>query len=86
MTNEPQSNKNGAIDSFLSSNKLIVALIVISGGGNFWQTHQAEATSTTEINRAINEVHTLYGSINEALDRSRRVEANVNELLKRSEK
>ena len=70
--------------SLLGGNKLIVALIVISGGGNIWQTHLSEQTSTADIDRAIAEVHTLYGAVSEALERNKRVEAKLDELLKRS--
>ena len=76
-------SKNG-ISSFLGSNKFIVALVVLTGGGNIWQTHVAEETSTTEIHRAIAEVHSLYGAINDALDRSKRVESKVDDLLKKN--
>ena len=76
---EASSTKNGSL-----SNKIIIGLIVASGAGNIWQTHVAEETATADTNRAIAEIHTLYGAINDALDRSKRVETDVKELLKRN--
>jgi hypothetical protein len=82
---EPPAPANSkSLMSLLGGNKLIVALIVLSGGGNLWQTHVAEESTTADVDRAIAEVHTVYGAINEALDRSKRVEAKVDELLKRN--
>ena len=81
---EPAPVNHKSLSSLLGGNKLIVALILISGGGNLWQTHVAETSATADTDRAIAEIHTLYGAINEALDRSKRVEAKVDELLKRS--
>jgi hypothetical protein len=84
-TAQPDPPSNGkSLMSLLSGNKLIMALIVISGGGNLWQTHVAEQTATGDVDRAISEIHMVYGAIGEALDRSKRVEAKLDDLLKRN--
>jgi hypothetical protein len=37
--------------------RLLMALVVLAGGGNLWQGHQAEVESREDFNRAISEIH-----------------------------
>ena len=80
---DPSANHKGWM-SLLGGNKFLILLVVISGGGNIWQTQQSEQVASHDVDRAIAEVHTLYSAVGEALDRSKRVEGKLDELLKRS--
>lgn len=95
QTPSPTPPSGNWLSSLLSAGngtqKLLVALIVISGGGNFLQTRNAEQVATGEMDRTIAEVHDLHGALNEALNRQKRLEdslervkGDLGELLKRT--
>jgi uncharacterized protein Yka (UPF0111/DUF47 family) len=60
-----------------------MALVVLSGGGNWLTTTQTSEVSIAEIHRATQEVHTLYAQLSEMVERQKRLEALLQDINKK---
>jgi hypothetical protein len=72
----------------LALNWPTVILILLTGGGNFLATNRAEQTSTTEMERARNEVHQIHQSVDDfekgmkaSFENQNRILANQTRML-----
>jgi hypothetical protein len=57
--------------------KLLMALVVLAGGGNFIQGHQAEEENRADFNRAINEIHAISDGYQAALETQKTLDAQI---------
>lgn len=63
-----------------SSIKLItLALVVVTGGGNFLTTKQAARSTDHEVSQAIHEIHDLHGQLNAMVQR----QTEMHEMLEK---
>lgn len=77
------SNNNSALAKLLNQlNVPTLAAILLMGGGNFFQGVQSSAANHEEIERAIREVHQLYGKIDQHEDRQLKALRNQEEILR----
>lgn len=51
-----------------------IGLIAISGGGNWLATKEGNDFNATEIRRATQEIHELYGLLGQAAERQKRIQ------------
>jgi hypothetical protein len=61
--------------------RLLMALVVLAGGGNLWQGHQAEVESREDFNRAISEIHAISDGYQAALETQKRLEEQIKTAL-----
>lgn len=61
-------------------NWTMIALIVISGGGNFLATENRTSINQREIERAITEIHDLYPKLEEAIARQKQLQTTINDI------
>src|SRR6267142_664338 len=74
---EPEAKKNGGkslLEQFIGggdqSIKLItLALVAISGGGNFFATKQAERVTSEDAEKAVKEIHELHEQLFDTINR-----------------
>lgn len=57
-----------------------LALIALSGGGNWFATTKSSDYNHDEIRRATQEIHALYHAIDTSLDRQKRIEDTVYDI------
>lgn len=57
-----------------------IALIIISGGSNWLETKIGNDFNAAEIQRATQEIHTLYPKLEEAIERQKRMQEAVDQL------
>jgi hypothetical protein len=60
-----------------SGQKLLMALVVVAGGGNLWNTSNSNRISQEEIERALNEVHQLHDMLQPTLDRQKQMAEEI---------
>ena len=60
----------------------IMAMIAISGGGNFIQTKESAKSTDREIGQAIREVHELHDHIKESIQRQKEIREMLEKLTK----
>jgi hypothetical protein len=51
----------------------IIALILITGGTNFFATRQSSDTSSAELTTAIKEIHDLHDQLQGSIDRQKEI-------------
>ena len=51
--------------------KIGVILVVLSGGGNILATKQSADLNTTEINKAISEIHDIHDQLQASIERQK---------------
>jgi hypothetical protein len=91
MTEQPPDPKNGMVSllSTLAASgdnwvKLgIMAMIAISGGGNFLTTKQAARSTDHEVNQAIREIHDLHDQLNGMVQRQKEMHDMLEKLSKK---
>lgn len=67
-----------------SSIKLItLALVVVTGGGNFFATKQAERVTAQDAEKAVNEIHDLHGQLNAMVQRQLEMHEMLEKLSKK---
>ena len=84
---EPEAKKNGGkslLEQFIGggdqSIKLItLALVAISGGGNFFATKQAERVTSEDAEKAVKEIHELHEQLFDTINRQK----DMLEILKK---
>jgi len=57
--------------------KLLMALVLLSGGGNFWNTQNSNRLSQEEIQRSLIEIHQLHDVLQPMLDRQKQMDENI---------
>lgn len=85
MNEGPKNGKDAVLQTLASSGdnwvKLgTLALVAISGGGNFFATTKTGGLNAEEIHRTTQEIHELYDAINTSLERQKRIEQSLNEV------
>jgi hypothetical protein len=91
MTEQAPDPKNGMVSllSTLAASgdnwvKLgIMAMIAISGGGNFLTTKQAARSTDHEVNQAIREIHDLHDQLNGMVQRQKEMHDMLEKLSKK---
>jgi flagellar biosynthesis/type III secretory pathway chaperone len=63
-----------------------MALIVISGGGNFFATQKSSSEREHQIDRAIQQVHDLHATLDETERRQRKALDNQTQILEHDTK
>jgi hypothetical protein len=61
--------------------KLLMALVVLAGGGNLWQGHQAEVETREDFARAISEIHAIANGYQTALETQKKLDTQVKTAL-----
>jgi hypothetical protein len=76
-----QGNRSDGILTTLlkgdNGQKIVMALIVLAGGGNLWQGHQAEQETREDFDRAINEIHAIAGGYKQAIETQKQLDAQL---------
>jgi predicted Zn-dependent protease len=57
--------------------KIVMALIVLAGGGNLIQGHQAEKETREDFDRAIAEIHNIAGGYKQAIETQKQLDAQL---------
>ncbi len=60
----------------------IMAMIVISGGGNFLQTKQSAKATDHEVSQALREIHDLHEQLNASIQRQKEIRDLLEKLTK----
>lgn len=60
-----------------------IALVVISGGGNFWTTMQSGRDERADILKAVKEMHDLHDVLDSTLERQKQIDKNVDQILEK---
>jgi hypothetical protein len=60
--------------------KILMALVVLAGGGNLWQGTSAEKENRADFDKAITEIHSIHGAYNESIDRQKHIETMLKKL------
>ena len=63
------------------SKLIMMGLILISGGGNFWETRSGNQFNSQEIERATREIHQLYDKLMDYERRQTEMLENQRKLL-----
>jgi hypothetical protein len=74
------SENKGILTQLLAGDngqKIVMALIVLAGGGNLWQGHQAEQENREDFNHAIAEIHNIAGGYKVALETQKQLDAQL---------
>jgi hypothetical protein len=78
---EGKRNGFGRILSVLltgeNGQKLLMALVVLAGGGNFIQGHNAEQENREDFNRAIGQIHAISDGYEAALETQKRLDEQI---------
>jgi hypothetical protein len=73
----PSSKEANGLTALLkgdNASKLLALLILVTSGGNFWQTRSAEAVSRAEFERAFREIHDVHSEVADAMARQKYLE------------
>ena len=68
------------------SKLIMMGLIVISGGGNFWETSRGNQVNFQEIERATREMHQLYDQLQDYRKRQDQLMDNQRRILEKLER
>jgi hypothetical protein len=90
MTAPSQDPKNGLLQTLASSGDRVIqlgilALVMVSGGGNFWKASTASDLAQlnhAEIHRAIDEIHRIDSLFDDAMKRQKEINDSVKDVLK----
>jgi hypothetical protein len=85
----PPHNTVGAIANFLSGDsgqKLLMALVVIAGGGNILNTNSNSKVSQDEIKTTIQQVHDLHEELKPLKNRQEQIAKDVSSIKTTVEK
>jgi hypothetical protein len=87
MESNTGSLKHKALESLIGSGDkwVMIALIVISGGGNWFKTQQTGSVNAEQIHRATQEIHDLYVRLNEMEDRQKQMVDGINRMEQKLE-
>lgn len=59
-----------------------LALVVVSGGGNFLQTKESGKTNSREVEQAIREIHDLHEQLTASIQRQKEMHDMIEKLSK----
>jgi hypothetical protein len=74
------SENKGILTQLLAGDngqKIVMALIVLAGGGNLLQGHQAEKETREDFDRAIAEIHNIASGYKTALEKQKELDAQL---------
>jgi cellobiose-specific phosphotransferase system component IIA len=88
---EDEPKKNGLLRTIFAGGDtsvklLTMALIVISGGGNFFATNNLSREEREDRDRAIREIHAVHDAIESALRRQKEMADTVDQLNRKLNK
>jgi hypothetical protein len=83
--NESGSLKHKMLESLIGSGDkwVMIALIVVSGGSNWFKTQQTGSVNAEQIHRATQEIHDLYIRLNGMEDRQKEMLNKLNQMEQR---
>lgn len=84
----PSNNKTSLLSSIASGGSdwvkiATLALVGISGTGNFWRTGEAERVSKTDAEAAVREIHDLHNELGSSERRQREILDIARELQRK---
>ena len=87
---EPKNGITGLLSTLAASGdnwvKMgIMAMIAISGGGNFLATKQTARATDHEVNQAIHEIHNLHEQLNASIQRQKEMRDLLEKLNRQKE-
>jgi hypothetical protein len=79
----PPGNISGAVTKLLAGDngqKLIMALVILAGGGNLLNTSSNNKVDQSEIESAIKEVHELHDALDPIIKRQQEMFDDLNDI------
>jgi hypothetical protein len=87
----PQQQGMGALLTSLASGgdnwvKLGIIAMLVLGGGNLFVSKQSGDSANEEMQRALKEIHSVYGVLDATIERQKRVEQMVTDIKTKLDK
>jgi hypothetical protein len=64
---------------------LTLALVLITGGSNIWQTKSSASNTDSELAQAIREIHAIHAVLDSNQDRQKRIEQMLKDLKEKKD-